>query len=248
MVMALRRLNVELQAEIAERERAEEALKEYSERLQALTVRLSEAEEVERQRVARELHDQVGQNLIALRINLSIVRAKIAEETTDLVGSYLDDLLTLLDQMIDRTRSIMDELRPPMLDDLGLMATLRWWVGQITSQSDIAMTVRGEEPDPHLPAHVESALFRIAQEALINVVRHASATHATVTVEVDDETVHLVIADNGVGFDPARVAGPDEHQGRELLTMTERAEVVGGCCRVESSPQQGTRVVVAVRR
>ncbi len=224
------------------------AVTQQREQLRALAMRLAEAEEAERQRLARELHDQVGQGITALGINLNIVRAQMPQEVADLVRSRLDDSLALVEQTTERIRGVMADLRPPVLDDYGLVAALRWYGAQFASRVDIAVTVRGEEFIPRLAVSVENGLFRIAQEALTNVARHAQATQATVTVEVDGETVRLVVADDGVGFDPARVTGPDERRGWGLLTMAERAEAVGGSCRVESHSQQGTRVVVEVAR
>jgi two-component system sensor histidine kinase UhpB len=221
-----------------------ESVSQQGEQLRALAVRLAEAEEAERQQIARELHDQVGQNLTALGINLNIVRSQIPEEAPDLVRSRLDDSLALVEETTDRVRSVMAELRPPVLDDYGLVAALRWYGGQFASRMDIAVEVQGEEPDPRLPARVESALFRIAQEALTNVAKHAQATQTTVTVEVEEETVRMVVADDGVGFSTE----PDERRGWGLLTMSERAEAVGGRCHVESRPERGTGVTVEMPR
>ncbi|MBE9508228.1 MAG: ATP-binding protein, partial [Chloroflexi bacterium] len=143
---------------------------------------------------------------------------------------------------------VMADLRPPVLDDYGLVAALRWYGAQLASRTSIAVTVQGHELIPRLALPVENALFRIAQEALTNVTKHAQATKATVAVEVDDETVRLIIADDGIGFDPASVTGPDGRRGWGLLTMAERAEAVGSRFRIESRPGQGTRVIVEVER
>ncbi|GAF67315.1 unnamed protein product, partial [marine sediment metagenome] len=242
---------IESVRDITERKRAEEALRQHTERLRALTTQLAEAEEAERQRLARELHDQVGQNLTALGINLNIIRTQLPEETPPPVRSRLDDSLSLLEQTAERIRDVMANLRPPVLDDYGLVAALHWHGEQFAQRTDIAVAVEGEEPVPRLAARVENALFRIAQEALTNVAKHAQATQVTVTVEADDGTLRLIVADDGVGFDPsttlraspAPLAEPDGGRGWGLLTMTERAEAVGGRCRIESDPRQGTRVI-----
>jgi len=225
-----------------------EAVTQQREQLRTLTMRLGEAEEAERQRLARELHDQVGQNLTALGINLNIVRSRIPEEAADVARSRIDDSLALVEQTTERIRGVMADLRPPVLDDYGLVAALRWYGAQFALRVGITVTVQGEEQAPRLAAAIENALFRIAQEALTNVAKHAQATQATVAVEIDDGTVRLVVADDGVGFDRARVGGPGGRRGWGLLTMAERAEAVGGHCRVESRPQQGTRVVVEVAK
>lgn len=247
---------IESVRDITERVRAEEALQQYTERLRALAAQMAEVADAERQRLARELHDQVGQNLTALGINLNIVRTQISEETDPAVRSRLDDSLLLVEQTTERIRDVMADLRPPVLDDYGLVAALHWYEKQFARRTDIAIAVEGEEPVPRLAARVENALFHIAQEALTNAAKHAQATQATVTVEVDSGTLRLVIADDGIGFDPsttletspAHLAEPDGGRGWGLLTMTERAEAVGGRCRIESAAGQGTRVVVEVAR
>ena len=242
--------------DVTERKQAEAALQQYAERLRALATQLAEVAEAERQRLARELHDQVGQNLTALGINLNIVRSQLPEEAAALVRSRLDDSLSLVEQTAERIRDVMAYLRPPVLDDYGLVAALHWYGEQFARRTDIATVVEGEAPVPRLAARVENALFRIAQEALTNVAKHAQATQVTVTVEVEGGTLRLVVADDGVGFDPsttlrtspAHLAEPDGDRGWGLLTMTERAEAVGGHCRIESDPRQGTRVIVEVAR
>ena len=162
--------------------------------------------------------------------------------------SRLDDSLSLVEQTTERIRDVMADLRPPVLDDYGLVATLHWYAEQFERRTDIAIAVEGEEPVPRLAARVENALFRIAQEALTNVAKHARATHVTVTVQVGVENIHLVVADDGIGFDPAYLTEPDESRGWGLLTMTERAEAIGGRCWIETGPGQGTQVIVEVAR
>jgi two-component system sensor histidine kinase UhpB len=239
---------IESMRDITERVQAEEALQQYTERLRALTAQLAEVAEAERQRLARELHDQVGQSLTALGINLNIVRSQMPEAAGDSVRSRLDDSLSLVEQTTERIRDVMADLRPPVLDDYGLVATLHWYAEQFERRTDIAIAVEGEEPVPRLAARVENALFRIAQEALTNVAKHAQATHVTVSVQLERETLRVVIADDGIGFDPAYLPEPDEGRGWGLLTMTERAEAVGGRCWVESDRGQGTQVIVEVAR
>jgi signal transduction histidine kinase len=225
-----------------------QAVRQQHEQLRALSARLAEVEEFERQQLARELHDQVGQNLTALGINLNIARAQIPDTSPlgDAVRGRLDDSLTLVEQTTERIRDVMANLRSPVMDDYGLVATLQWYGRQLSARTDIDVAVYGQELVPRLASRIENALFRIAQEALTNVVKHAHATQATVTVDTDGDTVRLVIADDGSGFDPGQLKTSDGRLRWGLLTMTERAEAVGGHCHIESQPQKGTRVVVEV--
>jgi PAS domain S-box-containing protein len=235
-------------AGMIERKRADDALRLYAQRLQALTARLAEVAESERQGLARELHDQVGQNLTALGLDLSIVRMQMPDGTPASIRARLDESLSLVEQTSERIRDVMASLRPPMLDDYGLVATLHWFGALFSRRTGIAVTVDGVEAVPRPAAPVENALFRIAQEALTNVAKHAQATQVTLRVAVDTETLRLVVADNGVGFHPAHRAELDGSRGWGLLTMAERAEAVGAHCQVASQLGQGTRVVVEVPR
>jgi signal transduction histidine kinase len=239
---------IESMRDVTECLQAHESLQQYAERLRALSARLAEVAEAERQRLARELHDQVGQNLTALGINLNIIRTQMPEEIAGLVRSRLDDSLSLVEQTTERIRDVMADLRPPVLDDYGLVAALQWYGEQFTGRTGIAIAVEGEESGPRLSARVENALFRIVQEALTNVAKHAQATQVRLTVEMEDRTLRLVVADDGIGFDPAHLTESNGSQGWGLLTMTERAEAVGGHCCIESAPGQGARVIVEVDR
>jgi len=239
---------IESMRDITERKRDEEALQHYANRLRALTARLSEVTEAERQRLARELHDQVGQNLTALGINLNILRSQTQVQEASPASSRFADSLALVEQTAESIRDLMADLRPPVLDDYGLLAAVRWHGEQFARRTRISLVVVGEEPVPRLPAHVENALFRIVQEALTNVAKHAQAHHVTVQVQTDSHILRLVVADDGVGFEARRLNRVKGGEGWGLLTMTERAEAVGGRCEIESGPGQGTRVIVEVPR
>ncbi len=227
-----------------------EAVSQQSEQLRALTGRLAEVQELERKQLTQELHDQVGRNLTALGLNLNIIGAELAktERGGSQIRTRLNDSLALVEQTTESIRDVMANLRPPVLDDYGLVAALKWYGDLLASRADFSITVRGEEPVPRLNPPLENALFRITQEALTNVVKHAQATQVTVTVEADDETVRLVIADDGIGFEAAHSTQIGARQSWGLLTMTERAEAVGGRCWIESVPGGGTRVIAKVPR
>jgi len=237
---------VESMRDVTERKREEQVLQQYTDRLRSLAAQLAEVEDAERQRLSQELHDQVGQNLTALGINLNIVRSQIPEGMVEGVNLRLDDSLALVDQTAEQIRDVMADLRPPVLDDYGLYAALKWYGERFAWRAGIDIVVEGEDPAPRPITRIENALFRIAQEALNNVAKHAKATRVTVRVETDDETLRLLITDDGIGFDPVQLTEADGGRGWGLLTMTERAEAVGGLCTIESSPEKGATIIVEV--
>lgn len=254
---ALATTNQVLRAEIEERKRVEgereqlfKAVSQQREALRALAMRLAEVQEVERQQLARELHDKIGQNLSALGFNLNFVRTRLPDTTVEAksVRSRLADSLALVEQMGEIIRDVMAELRPPVLDDYGLVDALEWYGDQFSARTGLAVRVRGAPLKPRLEASVENALFRIVQEALTNVAKHAQATQATILVEAVDSTVRLSIIDDGLGFEPAAANRPANRQHLGTLIMSERAKAVGGQCRVESAPGQGTSVIVELAR
>ncbi len=237
---------IESMRDITEHRRAEETSSKYAERLRALAAKLAEVEDTERQRLARELHDQVGQNLTALGINLNIVQMQIPEGAPETIGFHLEDSLSLVEQTAERIRDVMADLRPPVLDDYGLVAALRWYGEKISRRIDIPITVIGEDLDPRLDSRVENALFRIVQEALTNVAKHAQATHVIISVDIDGDTLRQSVLDDGIGFDPQHLPETDEDQGWGLLSISERAEAVGGQVSIISSPDQGTNITAEV--
>ena len=234
--------------DITDRKRSEEAARNDARRRRALTTRLAEVEEAERKRVVQELHDQIGQNLTALGINLSMMLPQVTDSETNSVHSRLTDCVALVEQTTEGIRNLMADLRPPVLDDYGLLAAVRWYGDQLTSRTGIAVIIEGEDLNPRLPPPVETSLFRIIQEALTNVVKHALVSQVTVAVQSKSETLRLTIADEGAGFDHSQLAGPHDRLGWGLMTMTERAEAMGARFFVNSRPGYGTQIVVEVDR
>jgi two-component system sensor histidine kinase UhpB len=239
---------IESMHDITERHQTEINLRQSRNRLRALTSQLAELSEIERKRLSRELHDQVGQNLTALGINLNIIHAEVAAGASKTLLSRLDDSVRLVEQTTRRIRDVLANLRPPVLDDYGLVAALEWYSRRFNQRTNIIMRVEGDELSPRLPPRLESVLFRIAQEALTNVAKHSRASQVTVSVEERKGSMRLVITDDGIGFNPSQLADFRGGRGWGLLTMTERAEAEGGNFRVESQPDSGTRVIVEVKR
>ena len=225
-----------------------EAVRLQHEQLRDLTYRLGEVEESERRELARELHDKVGQNLTALGISLNILKAQLSQDEPGQVRSRLDDCLDLIGETTACIRDVMVELRPSVLDDYGLLSALRWYGAQFSSRTGIQVKVEGDENMERLGISVENALFRIAQEALTNVAKHAEASQATINLGAEDGYACLEISDNGKGFNKERTSAKRDVGTWGLLTMHERALRTGGRFRIESHIGKGTRVVVEVDR
>jgi PAS domain S-box-containing protein len=225
-----------------------QSLSEQRQRLRDLGARLAEVEEAERKRLAQHLHNMVGQNLTALGINLSLIKSQMSEQAPPSVQATLEDSLDLVEGTTERIRLVMADLRPPVLDDYGLIPALDWYAKRVAPRIGVEIAVSGEEPAPRLPPRTEAALFRIAQEALTNVAKHARASQVEVTVSTTDSQVSLIIADDGVGFTDTRSQVRNEHGGWGIINMIERAEALGGCCEIDSVPGEGTRVTVEVAR
>jgi signal transduction histidine kinase len=218
-----------------ERERTAGALRQKGEQLQSLSRKLIEAQEAERRAIARELHDDFGQVLAAIRLTLDR-SAQPAEQ-----GSA--DAIALIDEAIGRLRDLALDLRPPVLDDLGLAPALRWYVSREAKRArlDVELDVNSLQSRP--PPAVETTCFRVTQEALNNVVRHAGARHVHVSLRATGGDLLLLVRDDGKGFDvPAarRRAAAGASQG--LLTMEERVSLAGGMLSIDSAAGQGTQV------
>ncbi|MCG2722713.1 MAG: PAS domain S-box protein [Thermodesulfovibrionales bacterium] len=234
--------------DITDLKTAEKNLRRAYEQVRALAAQLNEVEEKERKELVRELHDQVGQNLTALGINLNIILTEIAGKENDIILPRLEDSLMLLEQTTERIRSLMSDLRPSLMDDYGLMAVIRWFGRQFATRTGISVTVQGEELDPRFDQNVETTLFRIVQEALNNVVKHAGAQNVTITLAEKNRQIALTVTDDGRGFDTQRVYLSPEQPKWGIISMRERAEAIGGDLRVETDPGKGTRVIVEVKR
>ena len=211
--------------------------------LLALTRRLVEAEEAERRRLARELHDRVGQNLSALGMNLDLA---LAVATVPEVRSRLDDAMTLVEGTLQAIESVMADLRPPLLEEYGLGAALGRYAEEFSRRTGVPVVFEdaAKESARSLKLETAIALFRIAQEALNNVAKHAAAGQVRMSLALQGLDAVLSIIDDGRGFDPAHAA----QSGRwGMRTMRERAEAAGGRVDVLSSPGKGASVVASAR-
>jgi PAS domain S-box-containing protein len=231
--------------DISVRKSAEAATDQYARRLRATSHRLLTVQEAERRTLARELHDAVGQELTALSLNLTILDGALPKELPPKVRERIEDSQDLLEATTRHLRNIMVELRPPGLDELGLLAALKEHAIQVARRAEVAVSVTGVEPRPRLAPTEEIALFRIAQEALNNVVKHAQASEVSLSLQQTDSAVVLSVTDNGVGFDAD--AAPKSAMGGYGMgtsTMRERADAIGAQMTLDSEPGTGTRIIV----
>lgn len=214
--------------------------------LRALAGRLAEIQEQEHQQLARELHDQLGQTLTVINLSLDLIGQMLPVDTPQEVQHHLHDASELVEQAIHQVRSVMAELRPPVLDDYGLLAALRWYGQLFALRTGVAAEINEFGPAVRCSPAVETALFRIAQEALNNVAKHAAASKVEISLHWTPQRVRLAIADNGRGFNAAgvRQATDEPHWG--FLTMNERALAVGGTLHITSQPGAGATVYIEV--
>jgi signal transduction histidine kinase len=250
VIRFLRAFEVETQRQIAELQAARVQEAERREALRGeLLRRVVAAQEAERQRVARDLHDATGQSLTALGLGLRGVATSLQAEAGTPVAAKLRQLEGLVNGSLEELRRLIADLRPSHLDDLGLPATLRWYAKEVQQRSglEVRVDIVGE-PRPTRPP-VRIALFRVAQEALNNVVKHSGATQARIELSFGAGGAQLTVSDNGRGFDPGANSPAAAEAARPawgLLGMRERAELLGGQFEIEAAPGQGTRVRVTI--
>ena len=201
------------------------------------------AQEEERARVSRDLHDDIGQALTSVMLGLRLIESPTDAGDDDAARVRLDELRELIADALRRTRRLAFELRPSILDDIGLAAALQRLVSDVAERSGLTVdAIVDGLPEHDVPSGVATVVYRVVQEALTNVVRHASASTASVAVVVASGRLRAVVEDDGTGFDPDRPA--DGHLG--LQGMKERAELIGGTLRVLSEPGTRTTVVLDV--
>jgi signal transduction histidine kinase len=233
----LARRNAQLARELAAINRSLEAQVEARTReLRSLSNRLLQVQETERREVARELHDQIGQMLTGVKFQLEA--AALAAEAP--LQGKLREILGLATELLARTRNLTLQLRPQLLDDLGVRAAVEWHLQLFQRQTGIGVAAEISLPPGRLPGELETSIFRVVQEALTNVARHSGATSAHLTIVANETHILVEITDRGNGFDVAQVRGTRDSLG--LAGMIERVQLAGGTMEIVSSPGKGTRV------
>ncbi|MDF2464665.1 MAG: sensor signal transduction histidine kinase [Ramlibacter sp.] len=220
--------------DVTERVRAQEERSAFAAAAHAIR-------EEEKTRVARELHDELAQSLTALKMDTIWVRDNAAT-APDMLQTKLAEMLSMLDRAVASTRRIAADLRPLMLDDLGLVPAIEWLVSNFSQRSGVAATLKADE-ELELREPYATAVFRIVQESLVNVGKHAAATEVTVSIEQVGDAVELVVQDNGKGF---VTSAPRKPQSLGLMGLRERAQLLRGSVSIDSEPGEGTRVSVRI--
>ena len=224
--------------DITERKRAAKELEEANHQLRFLSRRLFEVQEEERRHLARELHDEIGQALTAAKINLQSVTGNGGSANF----ARLQETTAILDRLLGQVRQISLDLRPSMLDDLGLVPALRSLLDQQGRRASVAVRFSAENMPENLDPEIQTTCFRIAQEAITNALRHAHATQIDVDLRRENGKLRLLIRDNGIGFDAESAQA--QTVGLGLIGIKERAALVGGRAKIISSPNKGTTIEV----
>lgn len=222
------------------KQQAEAKRQQYNRELQALSRRLVEAQETERRNIARELHDEIGQSLIVIQLNL---QSLLQMPGPDARAPRLKESIKVIDRLLEQVRDISLNLRPSILDDLGLEPAVRWNTERQAALVGLQAKFHADPLEQRLDSVIETECFRVAQEALTNVVRHAHAKALSVELRKKDGLLHLRVRDDGVGFEVVTVREKALHGASlGLLSMEERAELAGGGLEFSSIPKKGTEV------
>ena len=228
--------------DITERKRADDELRASRERLQVLSRQLLNAQEAERQHIARELHDQIGQSMTAIKLNLKSIQPSPYEATA---WTILQETIAVVDQTLEQVRTLSLNLRPSMLDDLGLAAALRWYLDRQAQRAGFSVHFASELSASDISQEIETTCYRVAQELVTNVVRHAHARNVRVELRRLDTEMELFIQDDGVGFDLNAAREQATLETRlGLLGVQERVLIVGGRLEIQTAPSRGTEIRV----
>lgn len=249
--LELRRVKCDLEKLVeqrtAELKRREGALIKSQSLLRDLSSHMEQVKEEEMARISREIHDELGGTLTAIKLDMAWLNKRYQEgraEEFDSMAEKVKAMSGMLDGLIGSTRRIVADLRPTLLDDLGLWAAIEWQVGEFAKRTAIEAQVQNECEERIFPRQNAIAIYRIVQEALTNVARHANASHVVVGCKVSEDQLRLYIQDDGVGFD--RVLVEEKARSFGIRGMRERAASVGGELLVESHPDSGTRVEITL--
>lgn len=229
--------------DVTARKAAEEALRSSREQLRRLTSHMESVREEERKRIAREIHDELGQALTGLKMDVSFLNKRIHRNQKKLIKKT-QTMITLVDATIKTVQRISRELRPGLLDDLGLVAAMEWQIQDFQERTGIRCTLTAPgENTPALDQDLSTALFRIFQETLTNISRHSAATRAEVALRIGENRATLIVTDNGVGITETAVA---DSQSFGLIGIRERVGFRGGNFSIQGAAGKGTTVMIDI--
>lgn len=229
--------------DVTEKIKNEEEIKRTSDQLRELAGHLNNIREEERTHIAREIHDELGQHLTVLKMDVSWLNKKIGTEASEPVKQKIKDLLEMLDGTVRTVRRIASDLRPSLLDDLGIVAAMEWQLEEFEKRSDIKTIFTSDVSTMDLAEDIKTGLFRIFQESLTNVARHSEAKEVVVNLKQDRDAIMLSVSDNGKGFDKFATTGTKK---LGILGMNERALMMGGVFETISEPGKGTTIRVKI--
>jgi len=225
----------------AERKRADEEIQIYQERLRSLTSEMSLVEERERRRIATDLHDHIGQALAFIKIKLGMLREMVSPSGH--IGP-VDEIQNLIEQAIHYTRSLTFELSPPVLYELGFDAAVEWLAEQIQDQHPIEVDLEDDRQSKPMSDEIRISLFKAVRELLINIIKHAKAHKAKVLTRREDNTIRIIVEDDGVGFSLPEDKILGKIGGYGLFSIRERLKHLGGSFEIESKLGCGTRITL----
>jgi signal transduction histidine kinase len=228
--------------DVTEKVKAEEALLKSHEELRQLATHLEKVRETERTLIAREIHDELGQQLTGLKMDISWLNRRLKNQDAE-VQQKIAETILLIDTTVKTVRRIATELRPSILDDLGLLAAMEWQSEEFEKRFEIACIFSSNVTDVKINPDQATGVFRIYQECLTNVLRHADATEVIVTLQVKDLTLVLTISDNGKGFVATEI---ENKKTLGLRGMKERTTLMGGSYEIFSQPGEGVSVIIVV--
>jgi len=233
--------------DITKQVQTEQALRESSKELRRLSGLLVGIQENERRRIALDLHDGLGQSLSMIKLSMENVAKLLDTGTTEGASESLRQLIPKVGEALAEVRRVSTELRPSLLDDLGILPTLSWFFREFEAAcSQIAVEKAFSIAEHDVPVTLQITLYRILQEAINNIIKHAGASKVRVSLHRIDEELHLLIEDNGRGFDPDSIqCGEGQCRGLGLFSMKERASLSGGSYQLDSTPGHGTRIAVS---